>query len=803
MTQPDTPHAPRQPDRGGETVDMRASQGAIYKPSGPVTQHFGTRIHVHTHASPAGIPLQRPPRAPHFTDRKRELARLLDDLGPGRVATLCGPGGIGKTALAAEAVWTLAPGNEPPDRFPDGILLHSFYGQPDPALALEHIALSFGEEIRPTPAEAALRALAGKQALLILDGAEETADLGAVLDVRGGCGVLVTSRARRDALATRQDVEPLEATDAVELLRKWGGDRAADTHATRQICQLVGRLPLAVRLAGRYLAETGESAAGYLEWLRETPLDALDHGQRRHQSVRVLLEKSLAQVSDAARQVLAVVGLLALAPFDREPIAAALDLPPNQLHKPLGELVSYGLLLPPSSPPPGGIEGGLRYTVSHALVHTYAQECCRPADEIAGRLAGYYDTLARDQRELGPQGYARLDAERAHLMRVLHACVEGEMWEAARSLVWAVDGYLDMCGYWTERVQALEMGIQAARKVAHRRDEEAFLIMLGLAHAALGQVERAVGCYERAVIICREIGHRQDEGNALGNLGMAYRRLGEVRRAIAYYEAALEIDREIGNRRGEGADLGNLGLAYADLGEVRRAIGAFEQGLEIAREMGDRRGEGARLGNLGLAYADLGDVRRAIGYYEQALEIAREIGDRRNEGNALGSLGGTYHGLGEMRRAIAYYEAALEIAREIGDRHGEGNRLGNLGRAYAALGEVRRAIATFEQALEIAREIGDRPGEGARLGNLGTVYHRLGEVGRAIGYYEQALEVAREIGDRRGAGNHLGNLGSAYATLGDPARARTLWEQALCIFEDVEDPNAERVRGWLAALRAE
>jgi hypothetical protein len=394
-------------DRGGETVDMRGARGPLYKPTGPVEQHFGTQIHFHTHTSPTGIPLQRPPRAPHFTDREKALARLLADLCPGRVATLCGPGGIGKTALAAEAVWTLAPENEPPDRFPDGILFHSFYGQPDPALALEHIALSFGEETRPTPAEAALRALAGKQALLILDGAEEAADLRAVLDVRGGCGVLVTSRARKDALAARQDVEPLEAADAVDLLRKWGGDRAADTPATQQICHMVGRLPLAVRLAGRYLAETGESAAGYLEWLRETPLDALNHGQRRQESVRVLLEKSLAQVSGAARQVLAVVGLLALAPFNRKPIAAALDLTSNQLRQPLGELVNYGLLL----------HGEERYVVSHALVHTYARECCRPADGVAGCLAGYYDALAETESVKGREGYARLDAYCAPVLR--------------------------------------------------------------------------------------------------------------------------------------------------------------------------------------------------------------------------------------------------------------------------------------------------------------------------------------------------------------------------------------------------
>ena len=49
-------------------------------------------------------PLQRPPRAAHFTNRERELEQLLAALQPGRVVTLCGPGGIGKTALAAEAI---------------------------------------------------------------------------------------------------------------------------------------------------------------------------------------------------------------------------------------------------------------------------------------------------------------------------------------------------------------------------------------------------------------------------------------------------------------------------------------------------------------------------------------------------------------------------------------------------------------------------------------------------------------------------------------------------------------------------
>jgi hypothetical protein len=143
-------------------------------------------------ASVPRIPRQRPPRAQHFTDRETELARLLAELQPGRVVTLCGPGGIGKTALAAEAVAQL-----PPDRFPDGIIFHSFYGKPDPALAFEHIVRSFDETARDTSDDAARRALAGRRLLLILDGTEDAADLAAVLQVRGQCGVIVTSPAQR------------------------------------------------------------------------------------------------------------------------------------------------------------------------------------------------------------------------------------------------------------------------------------------------------------------------------------------------------------------------------------------------------------------------------------------------------------------------------------------------------------------------------------------------------------------------------------------------------------------------------
>ena len=300
--------------------------------------------------------------------------------------------------------------------------------------------------------------------------------------------------------------------------------------------------------------------------------------------------------------------------------------------------------------------------------------------------------------------------------------------------------------------------------------------------------------------LVRELG---EEGLEEDEAQQAHRRhaahyLGETRRAIEYYEQHLEITRGTGDRRGEAEALGNLGIAYANLGEARRAIEYYEQRLEITRETGDRRGEGMALGNLGIAYANLGETRRAIEYHERHVEIARETGDRRSEGMALGNLGIAYADLGETWRAIEYYEQQLRITRETGDRRGEGQTLGNLGIAYKDLGEPGRAIEYNEQVLGIARETGDRRGEGQALGNLGLAYAVLGEPRRAIEYYQQHLEIARETGDRRGEGNALWNRALTHDKLGRRDEAIADAELSLKIREEIEDPNADRVRRALA-----
>ena len=472
---------------------------------------------TYNEAAKLRLPLQKPPRVQHFVGRDDELSSLLNNLQPGRVVTICGPGGMGKTALAAEAIWQLAPGSEPPQRFPDGIIFHTFYHKPQAALALEAIARAYGEDPRQSPQEAAKRALSGRQALIILDGTEACDDLGEVLSVTASCAVLITTRRRSDAPAELCDLLPLPLDKATALLQAWAGDLVSDEDICQKICSLLGRLPLAIFLAGRYLAHRRQLAGDYLAWLKETPLEALELGKRQHESIPLLMEHSLKQVSDQASACLGLAGVLAMKSFEPEVIAEALQISSRQANISLGELVDYGLLIRPD----------LSYQITHALVHTYARERINVPKDALSRLAGHYNSFSRDQVKLGLAGYARLDAHRDHILAVQSACNNAGLWDEARSLTWAVRDYLHLQGHWQESVALLQAGLEAARSGGARYDEASFLNLLGLAQAALGNARGAIEHYEQTLTICHKIGERQGEGATLGNLGNAYANLGE------------------------------------------------------------------------------------------------------------------------------------------------------------------------------------------------------------------------------------------------------------------------------------
>ena len=712
---------------------------------------------------PQQVPLHRPPRAAHFTDRKKDLAQILKDLQPGCTVTLCGPGGIGKTALAAEAVWQLAPANEPPRQFPDGIVFHSFYNQSDTNLALEAIARAFGEEPKPTPATAAQRALAGKRVLLILDGTEDADNLSRVLTVAGGCGLLITSRNIRDAVDERQDLRPLATEDAVQLLIDWAGKALDDDEAAQRICTLVGQLPLAIRLVGRYLQETGDRASEYLQWLEETPLKALDPDSQHHRlaSIPWLLQRSLEQVDKPARNVLALVGQLAFAPFSAEVIEKALQLSINTWRRALRQLISYGLLLHRDE----------RYEASHALIHTYARERLSMKAEVFERLVIYYTHLITEQSTLEAQGYERLDAEHNHIMQIMRNCVKRKAWREILKLIQVTREYFEYLdyrtkyfesqGYWTERRITVEWGLEAARKLADRTEEAHCIKALGDVHRMQGEYELARQCYEQALTISEVIGDRLGQANSIQALGDVHQRQSEYEPARQRYKQAQIIYTQTSHRMGEAN-------CIRALGHIHRMRGEYE----LARQC-----------------------------YEQARAIYAQTDYRLGEANCIRVLGHIHRIQGKYELARQYYKLVQPIYAQIGHRLGEALSIFFLGEVHRMQCEYEPARQCYKQAQIIYTQIGHRLGEANCIRALGHIHRVQGEYELASQRYELARTIYETIGNRYNYAWNLAYLGLAYNGLKKVDQAHDCLEKAIAIFKEINLPNIiEDVRQWLYEL---
>jgi hypothetical protein len=219
-----------------------------------------------------------PPGVPdRLVDRPAVLSGMVRTLrARDRLVAVTGPGGAGKSTLAARAC---------ADRrvrraFRDGIVWLDAGPARDPVTLLATLAHRIGLSGAAgfADAEQAREQLSGalrsRRLLIALDNVHDRASLDAFAGLSATCPVLFTSRFTDLAAivkATEIPVGALTAGQSLDLLNQSSGTTASlGSAGVRVLCAGAGHLPLGVALAGGMVSR-GRSFAGVLDAIEQAP----------------------------------------------------------------------------------------------------------------------------------------------------------------------------------------------------------------------------------------------------------------------------------------------------------------------------------------------------------------------------------------------------------------------------------------------------------------------------------------------------------------------------------------------------
>ena len=278
-------------------------------------------------AFPSNLPLQ----TTTFVGRDDDVAEVGAALAKGRLVTLIGVGGVGKTRLALQTAAEVLPS------YRDGVWLCELGPLSDPAQVPDVVADALGMQQRPGQSitESLVVWLRSKELLVVLDNVEHLLDaaarlVAAIVESCPGVRVLATGR---EGLGVRGErmmmvrslpvpgadatTEEILSADAVALFTQRAEhagaalDLDADTAATvAQLCRRLDGIPLAIELAAaRSRMMSPEEIAGRLDERFRLLTGGARTAVERHHTLQQAVDWSYDLLDERERLILDRLGV--------------------------------------------------------------------------------------------------------------------------------------------------------------------------------------------------------------------------------------------------------------------------------------------------------------------------------------------------------------------------------------------------------------------------------------------------------------------------------------------------------------
>lgn len=742
------------------------------------------------------------------------LERCRSHADDGCVLALHGIAGVGKTSIAGTVVRRLRAENV----FDDGITVVVCQRMTTPASVLNEVLDRFQFQVAPNEssdyykvAEAVVRHLRPKKALIVLDNVEPQLAIAEVLRPLQAAGlcVLVTSRhAVSSAIVSPNNclsVRPLLLEDAVRLFKEHlsgGGGRVvahADQLAITQIVEHLARHTLAVKLAAAYATVANRDLQELAEELSYPQRAlALPEGETPD-AVRLVFTTSLEQLPSPAITLFGDLAIFASDVFGRNAaLAIARRVDPSTPEMLLDLLVRWALLeaFTNEQMPRGSDRERLRL---HPLLRALAEADLgtRPEadrDESQRRLAVHYIMLLErtDAMPTIADLFASLAPDELNIRGSLEWAHAHHDNAGVAALTLGLQPYWLYVWHQTDSLRYLSWGIDAARQQAEQTgldSDERILAILetyrGEALVRSGRVGDAILELTSTLASRESLSDMMGTGFTLGTLGRALaadRRLDEAMdcfvRAQAIFEK-LHMSQEIGSALFEQAKvMQELGTPKETIRYCTLALGELEKGAE-------RVAIGAVLGVMANAQLELGNHREAEETASRALAILREAHVEREQAVVLHTLGRAAYIRGDLDKAENYYNECARIRRDFEDVLNESALLLGLGQVDYARGRLVSAYRLYQQALELSKKFGDRREEGVITFELALVAEEMGDADFAEALHRQSLNTAIEVGQATDVADSYVGLGNLLARKGKRSEAADMLDRAASIYSDL------------------
>ena len=580
-----------------------------------------------------------PERLTSFVGRETDIAALQGLLSDGRLMTLTGPGGIGKTSTAIELARATAAA------FRDGVWLVELDDIVEAGLVRGMMARTLG--LFDGPERAAVDALhpylADRSMLLVLDNFEHLLDAAgeveAILRASPSSKVIVTSRAPLHIAGEQEyPIGPLATATPADPAGRLFSERArgvrptfdpgSDTDAIREVCTLLDGLPLGIELAAARVASL--SVAAIRDRLAaQLPLPG--PGRRDVPDRQRTLDAAIAwsyELLPADRQRL----LRDLSVFD-----GGFDIAQSEavfgegdVLEALADLVDQSLVARDLDDP---IE--VRFRILQTI-QAYALRQLRDEGrehEVRRRHAMAFLALAEATAPSlpGPRQRAilqRLRLDHANLRSAVKWAIDADDVDVALGLVAALWRYWQLDGHLVEgRALTDEALVMRGAEAPSSARLAAVTAAAGIAYWQ-GRAEEATKLYDEQLDLAQRLGDRAAEADATFNgiYGRFIHR--DTDGALLMLERARHLFTKLGDERALARLAWTEGTVLMNQGRTTDARQFFEASLPTFQASGDAWYEALSLGSQAwLAFSE-GDSRTAAAHFVRSMAKSRDLGDR-------------------------------------------------------------------------------------------------------------------------------------------------------------------------------